>query len=371
MKTCSLLLLALSTLAGPLRDEWLIAQRDYSWSFPDDHWARDGYKTEWWYFTGNLDADSGSRRFGYQFTVFRVGVLPNLPQLESRWAARNVFMGHAAITDLETGRHVFSEVLYREVPMLAGFSTYPDPMIAWSMGPPGTADRWTLLWNGDGFDFHMADQQKELELSLSTRATSPPVLQGPNGYSRKGAGDSAASMYYSLTRMQTLGTVSLDGTEESVSGSTWMDKEFGSNQLSEHQIGWDWFSLQLDDGRDVMLYMLRNAAGLVDYQHATLVERNGAPAYPDGDAWTVTVLNTWKSPETAAEYPSGWRITIPTWNLEFDVFPLAESQENVSGLVADLFYWEGAVGIQARDGTTIGRGFVELTGYGEGSRPAL
>ena len=118
----------------------------------------------------------------------------------------------------------------------------------------------------------------------------------------------------------------------------------------------------------------RNIRSLLEHTPASRdneLERNGAPAYPDGDAWTVTVLNTWKSPETAAEYPSGWRITIPTWNLEFDVFPLAESQENVSDLVADLFYWEGAVGIQARDGTTIGRGFVELTGYGEGSRPAL
>ena len=275
MKTCSLLLLALATVPGTLQDEWLIALPDYSWSFPDDHWSREGYKTEWWYFTGHLDAENGPRRFGYQFTVFRVGVLPDLPQLETRWAARNVFMGHAAITDLETGRHVFSEVLYREVPMLAGFPTHPDTMIAWSMGAPGTEDRWTLAWNGTGFDFHMADRHEELALSLSTRAVSPPVLQGPNGYSRKGVGDSAASMYYSLTRMQTLGTVTLDGETELVSGTTWMDKEFGSNQLSDHQIGWDWFSLQLEDGRDLMLYTLRNADGVVDYQHATLVQPNG------------------------------------------------------------------------------------------------
>ncbi len=125
----------------------------YAWSFPRDHWPHERFKTEWWYFTGHLAAEGDpSRAFGYQFTVFKVGLLPEIPRLRSAWAARNLLMGHAALTDLHGRRHVFSEMLWREMPLLAGFGAWPDPQLAWGRAPAGTDGTWRLRWNGRGFE---------------------------------------------------------------------------------------------------------------------------------------------------------------------------------------------------------------------------
>ncbi len=251
------LLFVLPVIASEL--EWQAAQPDYSWSFPQDHWARSGYRKEWWYFTGHLSSrENPERRFGYQFTFFRIGLRSELPPLDSHWATSNLIMGHAAISDLEGKRHIFSEILYREVSFLGGFGSYPESLIAWSRAPAGTAGTWELHWNGEGFDFKMQDQVQGIAFQLSTHPLKPLVFQGPNGYSRKGEDSRAASQYYSFTRLVTQGSLSVDGETFQVDGESWMDKEFGSHQLAENQVGWDWFSLQLEDGREVMLYHLRN-----------------------------------------------------------------------------------------------------------------
>lgn len=353
--------------------DWRYATPDYVWDFPRDHWAHAGFKTEWWYVTGQLrPVGEDSIRFGYQFTFFRVGVLENAPDLESAWASANVIMGHAAITDLASGQHRFSEILYRETPFLGGFRTYPDSVIAWSRAPAGTDGTWHISWNGGAFDLSMVDEERRFGLSLSTRATKPQVFQGPNGYSRKAVGDPRnASLYYSFTRLGTTGTVTFEGQRFPVTGESWMDKEFGSNQLAEDQIGWDWFSLQLADGRDLMLYRLRDAEGAESYRHATVVDRNGAARFLDDTAWTLTPDGIWESPTTDARYPISWRLSAPALDLDVRIRPLLDDQENVSTLVPNLYYWEGAVAVIDRDGRNRGRGYVELTGYGEGSRPAL
>ncbi len=355
---------------GPLQ-EWRRADPDYDWSFPRDHWAHEGYKTEWWYFTGQLSTASGEApRFGYQFTLFKVGVLPEPPPGETSWRASDVLMGHAAITDLETGRHVFSEVVYRVVPMLARFDAPPGPSIGRSIAPAGTDGGWTLDWNGEGFDFEMADEAQDLAFQLSTRPIKPLVFQGPNGYSRKSAAPNHASSYYSMTRLDTQGTISLDDSVHVVSGISWMDKEFSSDPLAEGQIGWDWFSIQLEDGRDLMLFMLRDAEGEVDFSHATVVDAAGRTRFLESDEWTAAPTRHWRSPTTEARYPIGWRLELPGESLFVEVEPLATDQENVSRLVDDLFYWEGAIIVQS-EGRELGRGFLELTGYGDGGRPAL
>lgn len=348
---------------------WKVAREDYAWSFPVDHWARQGYKTEWWYFTGHLKSADG-RRFGYQFTFFRVGILPAKPQVQSNWSMRNLIMGHAAISDLDRRQHRFSEVLYRAIPLLGGFGTYPDTVIAWSRAPAGTPGIWRLTWNGEGFDFEMHDAHQGFGLSLSTRPAKPLIFQGPNGFSRKSAGTDSASQYYSFTRLQTTGRVSLDGQTWSVTGQSWMDKEFGSNQLAAHQAGWDWFSLQLDDEREVMLYVLRDKSGAIDFARGTVVHANGQARYLDQHAFTVTARARWKSPETSGTYPSRWVVSIPRENLALEIVPELMDQENRSRLVPNLHYWEGAVQI-LRQGQSIGRGYVELTGYGTSSRPAI
>lgn len=350
--------------------EWKTACPDYTWSFPRDHWARDGYKTEWWYFTGHLKSEDG-RRFGYQFTFFRVGMLPRRPALASDWATGNLIMGHAAIGDRESQRHLFSEVIYRITPLLGGFGEYPDTLVAWSRAPAGTDALWTLGWNGSGFDFSMTDSRRRMGFSLSTRPVKPMIFQGPNGFSRKGNAEAAASQYYSFTRLLTTGEIRLGGERLAVTGRSWMDKEFGSNQLEAHQVGWDWFSLQLDDGREVMLYVLRDTTGAVDFARGTIVSASGHARYLTPEAFSIRAMETWRSPETDAVYPSRWEIALPGEALRMSIRPLLADQENRSALIRSMFYWEGAVEITGRDGKRIGQGYVELVGYGTGSRPRL
>ena len=280
MKRTFVALLILSILNPAAANDWKQAQPDYAWSFPRDHWAHEGYKTEWWYFTGHLKGDEG-RRFGYQFTFFRVGVLPAAPETDSAWTARDLIMGHAAISDLDGNDHRFSEVIYRAVPLLGGFGAWPDPLIAWSKSPAGTPGEWRLSWNGDAFDFDVRDDAQDMSFSLSTRPGKPLVFQGPNGYSRKTQSGSGASLYYSFTRLQTSGELSLDGQTWQVSGESWMDKEFFTSVLAPHHLGWDWFSLQLDDRREVMFFLLRREDGATDFVSGTVVHADGSTAYLD------------------------------------------------------------------------------------------
>jgi predicted secreted hydrolase len=354
-------------------DPWRPATRDYLWRFPRDHWAHPEYKTEWWYFTGHLaPAGDSAPRFGYQFTVFRVGALPQRPDLASDWASQMLFMGHAAVTDLATGRHLFSEVLYRATPLLAGFGAPGDPVIAWSRAGAGTDDRWTLGWQDGGFVFRMRDDRVGLAMNLATRPRRPLVFQGPNGFSAKGTGPTAASLYYSFTRLDTRGTLRVPGFEGAVTGTSWMDKEFGSNQLARHQVGWDWFSLQLDDGRDLMLFHVRDSTGATDHASGTLVDQEGRPRFLARADFTIRPTASWTSDSTGATYPSRWTIDVPSAGIALDVEPLAADQENDSRLLRGLFYWEGAVRVRAsRGGRPAGRGYVELVGYGKGLRPAI
>ncbi len=364
------ILTVLSLTVTMSAEEWKAARPDYAWSFPEDHWARPDYKTEWWYFTGHLASGDG-RRFGYQFTIFRIGLVPERLELSSEWTAENLIMGHAAVSDLTSGRHTFSEVVYRAVPLLGGFGTYPDSTIAWSRAPAGTEGRWRLIWNGGGFDFEMQDRRANMAFALSTRPARPIVFQGPGGYSRKGKRPTAASQYYSFTRLETEGTISIGGDTMAVRGESWMDKEFGSNQLEAHQAGWDWFSLQLSDGRDVMLYSVRDTSGKADYAWGTVVGKNGDTVYIPGDKASVVAVETWKSPVTDAIYPSKWRVVLEGSALQLNVEPEIPDQENRSRLVPGLFYWEGAVRVTDTEGLSVGRGYVELVGYGKSTLPAL
>jgi predicted secreted hydrolase len=351
---------------------WTVARPDYSWSFPQDHWSHPTYKLEWWYFTGHLETDQPPRRaFGYQFTIFRIGLQPHALDYDSAWTASNLLMGHAAITDKQGDRHVFGEVLYRGAELLAGFGEYPEPEIAWSRAPVGTDGRWSLRWNGDGFDFELRDDRQGIALDLTTRPLKPLIFQGPNGYSVKSVTTDAASQYYSMTRLETKGTLSLDGTTYPVNGQSWMDREFSTSNLDDEQIGWDWFSLQLDDGRELMLYVLRRADGSVDFGRGTVVSADGRPRWLSAGEWRVQTTGRWTSPETASDYPAAWVIEVEADGLILDVRPDVAAQENIGRLAGGLCYWEGAVTVFDRAGKRIGQGYVELTGYGDGNRPPV
>ncbi|MEE8583569.1 MAG: lipocalin-like domain-containing protein [Acidobacteriota bacterium] len=350
--------------------DWQQAQPGYSWSFPQDHWAHPEYRIEWWYFTGHLRLVGQERpRFGYQFTFYRVGLLTEAPPFESDWSSRSLIMGHAAITDFETGEHRFSELLYRTVPMLGGFEAAPGPRIAWSRAPAGTDGAWELLWNGEAFDFRALDQRQGLAFDLSTRPRKPLIFQGPGGFSRKGTGAKSSSYYYSFTRLETRGTLSWQGQDFEVEGQSWMDHEFSSSQLAENQAGWDWFSLQLEDGREVMLYQLRDRSGAPDFGRGTLVSPSGETAFMGLTDWTIQAERHWESPASGDRYPVQWTLQIPAQELRLQIVALLDDQENRSRLLPDLDYWEGAVKVLDEQGIPLGRGFVEMTGYGKNSRP--
>ena len=354
--------------------DWTPADPDRTWSFPADHYPHPETSIEWWYFTGLVeDVADPSVRFGYQFTFFRVGLTPGDDAAApgaSRWRARDAIMGHAAVTDLSTGEHRFSELFRRAAPIVAGFGDGGSDLVAWSRAPAGTDDRWELRWNGTGFEFTARDDAAGVTFSFTTTPARPLVFQGENGYSPKDADGAAASSYYSFTRLDTTGSVTLDGRPRAVRGTSWMDHEFSSSQLNERQVGWDWFSLRLEDGRDLMLYVLRRADGSVDHARGTLVEADGRARILGVDDWSLRAEGTWTSPESGARYPSGWRIEVPSAALELVVRPYVEAAENVSRRLENLHYWEGAVEVEA-GGARVGEGFVELTGYGDDARLPL
>ena len=363
---------ALATAAAAGTAAWREPDPEYAWSFPADHRAHPGFRNEWWYFTGHLRAaDDPGREFGYQFTLFRIGLLPAPPVLDSAWSTDALVLGHASVGDLETGRHRFSEVLRRATPFLAGFPAAPDPVLAWVVAPAGTPDRWQVALDGDGFRFRMRDDVRAMAFDLTVRPEKPLVLQGPNGYSRKADREGAASLYYSFTRLAASGTVTLDGRRFEVQGSCWMDKEFSSNTITGDQVGWDWFSLQLDDGRDLMLFVLRRRDGTVDFASGSVIDSDGSARELPPGTWAVAIGRTWASSASGAVYPARWTIDVPSEDLRLDVVPRFADQENVSDVNGGLAYWEGAVELRDGDGRSVGRGYVELTGYGEGNRPPI
>jgi predicted secreted hydrolase len=348
------------------------ARPGYRWSFPRDHWSHPGYRNEWWYLTGHLRAvDDPTRTFGYQLTFFRVGLAPERPPLDSPWSTANLAMVHAAVSDLGGGTHRFSDVLWREVPYLAAFARPGQHPIAWARAPAGAEGRWSLDLRDGAYRLEVDDPGHGLAYRLAARPERPIVLQGPDGLSRKSRQEGFASLYYSETRLATEGTITVGGRSWTVRGRSWLDREFGSSQLAPEQVGWDWFALQLADGRDLMLYLLRRRDGSVDFARGTLVAADGAVRWLAPSDFAVHATATWRSPETGATYPAAWRIEIPSAAIAIDVAPELADQENRGGVARGLFYWEGAVRVRSAAGAPAGEGYVELTGYGERSRPPI
>lgn len=351
---------------------FLAAGPDHRWSFPADLRSHPGFRNEWWYFTGTVQEEGApGRRLGFQLTLFRVGLAPDAPRLDSAWATGDAVMAHAAVTDVASGTHVFSEVLWRAVPMLGGFPGAPDPVLAWAHAPPGTGGRWEVRLDGSGFRIAMRDDAQGLGLELALAPRKPPALQGPNGLSRKAADPGYASLYVSFTRLATEGTIELGGRRFAVRGESWMDREIGSSQLAPDQVGWDWWSLRLRDGRDLMLYVLRRKDGSASWRNATLVERDGRVRLLAPAEWTARAVGTWRSAASGASYPSGWQIAVPGEGIRLTVTPEVKGAENRSALVPGLFYWEGPVKATDASGQEAGDGYVELTGYGERARPPI
>ena len=331
-----------------------MAEPGWRYEFPRDHHIHEDFKTEWWYFTGNL-ADAAGRRFGYQLTFFRQGIRHPAERdpAMSRFVVGDLKFAHFTITDVAGRQFRFEQKTSRGAFGEAGFNE--GERVAWNQS-------WTLRRDADDV-FHLAADMPNAALELRLRATKPPVIHGTDGISRKAAGEGHASHYYSLTRMQTTGEVTVDGRTFPVTGESWFDREWATTQLAPQQIGWDWLSVQLDDGTELMLYQMRLENGAADAASSgTVVAVNGDAAHLTSAEFKMEPTEFWKSDASGAGYPVGWRIEVPRERLQLTVKPALENQELA---LTPLIYWEGAVEITGtRDGKPIrGRGYLELTGY--------
>jgi predicted secreted hydrolase len=373
-RTVFVLLMILATGGRGAGDQvWRSAAPGYAWEFPRDLAAHPDYKTEWWYVTGHLDPEDGPA-LGFQLTFFRVGLQQNPPAAAgSNWAAGDLIMAHAAVTDPEGEGHVFSEATWRAVPLLGGFGAPGDSTLAWCRAPTGTDDIWRITYVDGSLRLRARDDRRGLRFELDCRPTRGPVFHGNDGYSPKTADRKTGSLYFSQTRMKTEGTVYRNGRPVPVTGDSWLDREIFTDTLADDQTGWDWFALQFEDGRDIMLYRLRNDQGGESFALGTLVDADGTTTALSGDAWSLEASATWTSPETGSEYPVRWRLRVPAANLDLELQAVIPEQENVSSRTG-IHYWEGAVTAKPfgeKNSGWIGRGFVELTGYGVGSRPPV
>ncbi|WP_420457197.1 lipocalin-like domain-containing protein [Rubrivirga sp.] len=339
------------------------AERVRAFVFPADHGPHPGFKAEWWYVTGNVRATDGTgRRFGVQFTVFRSALAPDTAGAEraSGWATDQLYMAHVAIGDVAAERFYDQERFARGAAGLAGASAEPvaaylGPVRLESVGDASGAVGLRLQGSAEGAAF-----------DLTARPLKPVVLQGDRGLSQKGVGAGNASYYYAQTRMATTGTVTLpgadgrpDGEAVPVEGLTWLDREWSTSALGAGQVGWDWFALHLDDGRDLMLYQLRRADGSKDpLSEGSLVAADGTKTRLGAADFSLDPLATWESPR-GGRYPTRWRLRVPRAGIDVEVSAAFEAQE----LDATIRYWEGAVDVT---GTAPGIGFLEMTGYADG-----
>jgi predicted secreted hydrolase len=349
-----------TTLHGAeLRTQFKPALPGYSYEFPRDHGTHDDYQTEWWYYTGHLESESG-KRFGFELTFFRVGVSPTR-QTANPWELDNLALAHFALTDVERQEFRFSEKFNRASPYTADAATNRLSVFneSWSATTlPNGSYRLRADHGGDAID-----------LVLTSRK--PPAIHGTNGISVKALGTGYASHYYSLTRLAVSGTVTAKGITARCSGIAWMDHEFGSSALREHQVGWDWFSVQLDNETELMLYIIRKRDGSPDVTSSgSVVLSDGRVLHLERKEFSVKSSRRWRSKKSGATYPLGWRITVPGLGIDLTLKEALPDQELVTTGSTRVTYWEGAVTINGRfgSGAVSGVGYVEMTGYAEAFR---
>jgi predicted secreted hydrolase len=344
-------------LGGEADPRFLRADSPREFRFPEDHGAHAGFRTEWWYLTANLFAADGAA-FGAQLTFFRNAIAPPaaVPPSASQLRDPHVWMAHFALGDERNGVFRFAERFAREGAGLAGVRVAPFAV---------HVDGWRIESSGEpteaGAPLRLTAREGEMALELELEPRKPPVLQGERGLSRKGPEPGNASYYYSIPRLAARGTVRIDGRERAVAGEAWLDREWSTSALGPELAGWDWFALQLDDGRELMFYRLRRKDGDVDpFSRGSLVDAEGRVREIAATELDASPLSFWKSPR-GGSYPARWRLAVPAANLDLELRPRLDDQE----LDATVRYWEGAVEVTGTSGgaPVSGHGFVEMTGY--------
>ncbi len=354
------LLVTFSQTAFGERPNWLPALPGHKFVFPRDHFAHPEFRTEWWYFTGRLTQQTQKepREFGFQITFFRNGITP--PQIAaattSSFILRDVIFAHVAVSDLTKGTFTFDQILKRGSLGEAGLgATAQSGLVVF------VAESTLHLQNDGSWLANIKTPNIHMELTLLP--TRPPLFHGDRGFSAKGDAPGQATHYYSSTRLQTAGTLILRGAAFKVEGSSWLDREWGSSQLGADQTGWDWFSLELSNGMDLMLYQLRSSDGNPTRNSSgTLRFPDGQTRHLTASSFTLTPVEHWTSEASRGRYPVGWRIEIPSENLTLNVKTPLKNQELV---LSPVTYWEGAISAEGVHGASpiTAQGYLELTGY--------
>ena len=350
-----------------LNSDWREASPAYQYSFPRDHAAHPQNRIEWWYYTGNLETESG-RRIGYQLTFFRLGV-SRQPGNASRWALRDLYMTHFAISAIErTSFHSFERINRAGIGWAGAEAADRNASGEESPRLPFTVRVWNEDWEArieDGTHTLRANEGGFV-LDLRLTPSKPEVIHGENGLSQKGAAAGNASHYYSLTRLESAGRIVVDGESFDVGGHSWMDHEFGTSFLEDQQVGWDWFSIQLEDGRDLMLFQIRRGDGSIDPRSSgTLIEPNGAATHLNYEEFSLTPGPTWRSVNSGASYPTAWEIVLKRYGMRLNVSAAFDDQELRTPESTGVTYWEGSVAIEGESSNKRirGRGYLEMTGY--------
>jgi predicted secreted hydrolase len=364
LPTLSLVLAVYGTSAIVSAEDFKRALSGRTYSFPQDHFSHPEFKTEWWYYSGHLQSrDQGQKPFGYQLTFFRTGLKRDAKGRKSKWAIQDLFFAHLALTDESRRKFEYREKISRGSLGEAGAL------------PFGTEEKtfkiWIEDWSAEGIgpslrDHRLKGGDTELGIELFLIPEKNPILHGQKGISQKAAGEGYASHYYSITRMKTEGKIFLRGKEIDVQGQSWMDHEFGSSQLREYQVGWDWFSIQIENGTDLMFYQLRHRDGKIDpYSSGTVILADGKSRHLKAQEFQIDILDKWKSQRSGATYPSQWLIKVPTSGIELKLTPTVKDQELVTHESTRVTYWEGSVKVEGKyEASQVrGKGYAELTGY--------
>ncbi len=318
-------------------------------SFPADYGSHPQFRTEWWYVTGWLQTDAGEW-LGFQVTFFRTR-----PKIDARnpssFRPAEILIAHCAVSDPKRGRLWQDQRIRRAAPRLAEAASDDTRLMI---------ERWTLQRAAGVYHANVTGEEFSLQLAMTP--TQPPVLNGEQGVSRKGPAAAAASYYYSIPHLRVAGAVTRAGVSEHVHGDAWFDHEWSSDYLDADAAGWDWTGINLDDGGAVMAFRIRDARGATHWAGGTLRSATGETTVFAPSDVRFEPQRSWTSTRTGIRYPVVWNIQVGTRRLRLE--PLLDDQENDTRLTTGAIYWEGAV--RALDeGRSIGKGYLELTGYGE------
>ena len=353
MRSSAVAWLLLIAAILPAAAQYKVALPGYRYEFPRDYFNHPEFQTEWWYYTGNLTAGDG-HCFGFELTFFREGVDRD-PQKQGTWDIQDLYLAHLALSDLDGNAFYHGERTNRAGPGIAGIDA--NSKLIWN-------GNWKVTWKGTDQEVEAIDEH--FSFSLNLHPEKPPVIHGENGVSQKAEGLGYASHYISLTRLQTNGAVQLNGKSYRVSGVAWMDHEFFTHQLERNQIGWDWFSLQLNDDSELMLYRIRKDGSVDPFSAGTYIDPKGHSVHLRADDFALLPESqAWKSAATGAVYPVQWHVVVSKLGIELEVTTRLKAQELTGNSQLVPNYWEGAIDVKGqRGGTAIaGVGYLEMTGY--------